>query len=368
MPTISKFNGVLLTAATKINGVLLTSVAKINGMVVSLATAFEVYKARVLADGGVVENESCATIALDAAGSPTLFLYPSGYKVSVLYSEIPDTSTGDFALARACTASRTNESGYLEFEANNVPRVDFTGGGCGILLSELQRINYNKYSEDFSGYPKVNLTIGSTTQLDPYNTSTATQVLENNGTGLKLVKRNSVVVPSGSQVTHSIFAKPNGRDWFLFYDSFHGGGYYFDVANGTRGSSFGTVPDGWEIEPAANGYYRIGMTTTVSGFYTGYAIYLASGNNSHSYTGDGTKGLDIMGAMVTVGNKMGSYIKTLNATSTRLIDEFTISTGPITPTVTSITETIGGVAQTPITIIPATYQISAGKINKVVMN
>ena len=60
-----------------------------------------------------------------------------------------------------------------------------------------------------------------------------------------------------------------------------------------------------------------------------------------------------------------SYIPTTGVIATRLEDVITVDLTSLS--VSSITETIDGVEQTPITSIPSTYTIPQGNINKIVM-
>ena len=75
----------------------------------------------------------------------------------------------------------------------------------------------------------------------------------------------------------------------------------------------------------------------------------------------GAQAENIAGANAT------SNIFTDGASETRFADVVSINTSTISGTITSITETIGGVDQTPITTIPATYTIPTGNINKITM-
>jgi len=83
----------------------------------------------------------------------SLIYYPSGVKAGKAYSLKPTDGSGDLTFTRASTATRVNESGLIESVATGVPRIDFTGGGCGKLLLEPQRTNLAFYSEQFdNGY------------------------------------------------------------------------------------------------------------------------------------------------------------------------------------------------------------------------
>ena len=80
--------------------------------------------------------------------------------------------------------------------------------------------------------------------------------------------------------------------------------------------------------------------------------------------GNNSVGFDLSMMEVKEGTESSSYIPTNGTTVTRLADEISV---PTPAGVTSITETIDGVDQTPITTIPATYSLPVGNINKVKM-
>ena len=66
---------------------------------------------------------------------------PNGYKASRLYAAIPTNGNGDMAFTRATTATRVDENDLVSSVASNVPRIDYTGGGCPSILLEPQRTN-----------------------------------------------------------------------------------------------------------------------------------------------------------------------------------------------------------------------------------
>ena len=79
----------------------------------------------------------------------SLVLTPNGYKASKLYSIKPTSGLGDMTVVRATTATRVNSAGLIESVAINVPRLDYTGGGCPSILVEPLRTNLVLYSEQF---------------------------------------------------------------------------------------------------------------------------------------------------------------------------------------------------------------------------
>jgi hypothetical protein len=71
----------------------------------------------------------------------SFLITPNGYKASKLYAAIPTNGDGDMTFTRATTATRVDENDLISSVASNVPRIDYTGGGCPSILLEPQRTN-----------------------------------------------------------------------------------------------------------------------------------------------------------------------------------------------------------------------------------
>ncbi len=64
-----------------------------------------------------------------------IFAYiPSAYSIGKTYTAIPNDGTADFNFTRPATATRTNPNGDNEVMAIDVPRIDYSDGGCPTLL------------------------------------------------------------------------------------------------------------------------------------------------------------------------------------------------------------------------------------------
>ena len=81
--------------------------------------------------------------------TPNLLNIPSAYKAGKIYSPIPESGAGDLTFTRAGVANRVNSNGIIEEMGTNVPRLDYSGGGCPSWLFEPQRTNLLTYSEQF---------------------------------------------------------------------------------------------------------------------------------------------------------------------------------------------------------------------------
>jgi hypothetical protein len=95
---------------------------------------------------------------------PSLAMIPSGYKATKLYSVLPTDGVGDFTVARASTATRVNSAGLIETVGADVPRLDYSDGGCPVLLTEPQ--SKNEYLNS-----QVMVTQTVTTTADEYTVS-----------------------------------------------------------------------------------------------------------------------------------------------------------------------------------------------------
>jgi len=75
---------------------------------------------------------------------------PSAYKAGTAYVPIPNTAAGDYDFARDSVATRVNENGVIEEMAKDVPRIDYSDGGCPVLLLDGESTNHVQYSYDFT--------------------------------------------------------------------------------------------------------------------------------------------------------------------------------------------------------------------------
>ena len=118
---------------------------------------------------------------------------------------ITPTSTASLTFYRA-TANvdlTFNSVSVKEVTRDNVPRIDYTGGGCPHILSEPQRTNTVIYSEDFSQYNQSGTTPTLTTgQLAPDGTLGATKISGTIGSSVMWLADDS-----STTATRSIYAR-----------------------------------------------------------------------------------------------------------------------------------------------------------------
>ena len=341
------------------------------GAVLLFEGLYYTFKNRVLADGGTFVENELPTISQDAK----LVLTPNAYKAGKLYSAVPNDGTGDFTVDRNSTATFVDEDGLIKTALANVPRIDYSTGEAALLM-EPQSTNLINYSEDFSNayWEKLGSTVVGGQSAPSADTPTgAFKLVEDTSTGNHLIKVFSIFTTDGEDRAWSLRVKNNGRRYVVIshVHTFNNdiNNVVFDTQLGvytTEGESTWTdsviplkqMPDGW---------WEIGFVSDNNdSSYDNYFIGLSSTGDMSgaSYEGDGSSGIYIYGAQIEQGSTASSYIPTAGVTETRLADNISV---PTPAGVTSITETIDGVEQTPITTIPATYSLPVGNINKVTM-
>lgn len=155
---------------------------------------------------------------------------PSAYKSGKTYTAIPNVDAADFSFSRASIATRINEDGFIESVGDNVPRMDYTDGGCPVLLTEPQAENLIEYSNDFSQWGNSfsglgsSVVVNSNNAISPDGTSNATN-LQFDLNGGNTSSDNSLLAisysaTSGQELTSSIWIKSaNSNDYDVVLDS-----------------------------------------------------------------------------------------------------------------------------------------------------
>jgi len=333
------------------------------GAVLLFEGLYYTFKNRVLADGGTFVENELPTISQDAS----LVLTPNAYKAGKLYSAVPNDGTGDFTVDRNCPATYVDEDGLIKTALANVPRIIYSTGDAALLV-EPQSTNLvlNSNPQTYGG--STNITISNDTILGQL----ALRVINNSSS----VNRASSASDRVETPTLNISLLVN--DYIT---------YSFSIINNNIEGSiidiwlFGVSPNSFRTQISydfVNDVVLNPILTNVSELFTKsvlingvYIVYFSikslvdSTISSMNFTpynagGDFTFGLP----QIELGSSPTSYIPTAGVTETRLADNITV---PTPAGVTSITKTIDGVEQAPITTIPATYSLPVGNINKVTM-
>ena len=218
-----------------------------------------------------------------------------------------------------------------EVTRDNVPRIDYTGGGCPHILAEPQRTNLVTYSEDFTDSSwsldgsNVNLTRTPNATTSPSGEENATKLIGNNISNDPNNSYIGVNTSAAAPYTTSIFAKKGEYDYLVSGIGSYAGGYYaiFNLSNGTVSTSPTASGTTASIEDYGNGWYRCLVNTTNTG--GGELLFISpsvDGTLTTNYTNT-TNGIYVWGGQVENGSYATSYIPTSGSTVTRNQDIFT---------------------------------------------
>ena len=178
----------------------------------------------------------------------------------------------------------------------NVPRIDYTGGGCGKLLLEPQRTNLNTYSEDIpQNYlaTEISDTFGYSTSPNGLQTSTRLQ-LSNLGSS-RYVHTLTGIVSSGTSYNFSCYYKGTQGETAYMYAL---------PVGGTAITKAITFTGEWQRE----------NLTFTAGSASNY-VYIVD-----SRQGGDASDFEVWGVQVEAGSYATSIINTAGATVTRTQD------------------------------------------------
>jgi hypothetical protein len=205
-------------------------------------------------------------------------------------------------------------------------RVTFTRGSNATLVDSTGKITYAPanlvtYSEQFdnAAWIKYEGTVTANATTAPDGTTTADAFIESTtATTDHRLTFAGASAAVGQNLTLSVYAKANGRNFIALFSVTENKGKYFSIpADGTGAvlGDFGTAPNSAAISYVGNGWYRCSITYTATAASQNVRYYPCDTGATFIYTGNGTSGIFVWGAQlqpVTYQTVPGTY----NATTT----------------------------------------------------
>jgi hypothetical protein len=213
----------------------------------------------------------------------------------------------------------TTTTAVYEGITDDVPRVDYSGGGCPSLLLEGQRTNLVTQSEYFGAWTNdTNISLTANAIQSPSGLIDAYKISAGTSTARQAIKL--LLTPSGD-VVQSVFAKKGEYSVVQITDGRNPNLYAnFDLENGVLGNYEDCTPS---IEKFSDGWYRCVIVYNSTLDIVNTRISIAESPTQArlvNFAGNGSDGIYIWGAMVEAGSYRTSYLPTYGTSTTRAVD------------------------------------------------
>jgi len=238
------------------------------------------------------------------------------------------TSTNIYFQGLGTTTASISNVSVKEVDRDNVPRIDYTGGGCPHILAEPQRTNLIPYSEEISQYSKTQTTVIDNNTTSPDGTVNASKVTKNGVSENDRVFVNNLVISNTTDYSLSAFIKNDDivNGGVSTIGARITGGTFFRQGydwNGNTLSLSSSYNNGARtnvlLEDFGNGWWKIGFSFTSDGTEADLEFDIDRVN------GTDTTSIFLWGAQYEEGSYGTSYISNFGTVAgvTRNQDIFT---------------------------------------------
>ena len=158
---------------------------------------------------------------------------------------------------------------------------------------------------DDAAWTKLQATITPNTAIAPDGTTTADKLVEDTtASSYHTVQRTYTA--TAAVYTFSVNMKAGERNWAAI--SLYNASTYFAYFNLATGAVGSVTPGATSaITSIGNGWYRCSITLTLAAASCATSVWVASADNTYSYTGDGTSGIYIWGAQLETGSTATAF-------------------------------------------------------------
>jgi len=246
---------------------------------------------------------------------PKLALIPAAQGTK-FYSVLPSDGVGDFTFARASTGTRIAPTGLIEEVASGDSRLnyDLLNGkvvNCPHYLLEPASTNSVTYSENFSQWQLIGITVTSNSLISPDGSLNASKLVATSGSSNKVIAQGI----TANTYTASVFAKKGGFEGLFIGTGTTGA--FFNLNTYAYRTHYVNPPTSFKIENYGNGWYRYSITFTQSANDNLYIGVNDNVSNTLAVTGNGTSGIYTFGAQLEALTYPTSYIPTNGSAITR---------------------------------------------------
>ena len=225
-----------------------------------------------LINGTIVEYNSIEIPTIENVGNGwyrcslnynALSLTTNSFYLGIIDTSYPSVTANGTDGIYLWGAQTTNVFGATSYfpttDRLNIPRLDYSGGGCPSILVEPQRTNLALYSEQFDNayWTKLNTTVTANTTTAPDGTLTADSIISSGGVNSFLYKILSFT--SGTVYNLSFYVKANSAQTIRIYG---GGGGIGTSANLNVTTEWTRIS--YTFIPSSTGSFDVGIRSNSS--------------------------------------------------------------------------------------------------------